>query len=176
LISRQTTNSLAEPGDYRQNRRMGQSVNRALLDDVGQAIIEQLQQDGRRPYATIGKAVGLSEAAVRQRVLKLIEAGVVQIVAVTDPIQVGLYRQAMIAIQANGDIEVITSALTEIREVVYIVVVAGSVDVLAEVVVADDEHLLHLVNSRIRTIPGVYRTETFVYLKLTKQTYDWGAR
>ena len=176
MISRQTTNSLAEPGDYRQNRRMGQSVNRALLDDVGQAIIEQLQQDGRRPYATIGKAVGLSEAAVRQRVLKLIEAGVVQIVAVTDPIQVGLYRQAMIAIQANGDIEVITSALTDIREVVYIVVVAGSVDVLAEVVVADDEHLLHLVNSRIRTIPGVYRTETFVYLKLTKQTYDWGAR
>ncbi len=176
MISRQTTNSLAEPGAYRQNRRMGQSVNRALLDDVGQAIIEQLQQDGRRPYATIGKAVGLSEAAVRQRVLKLIEAGVVQIVAVTDPIQVGLYRQAMIAIQANGDIEVITSALTDIREVVYIVVVAGSVDVLAEVVVADDEHLLHLVNSRIRTIPGVYRTETFVYLKLTKQTYDWGAR
>ena len=113
---------------------------------------------------------------MRQRVLKLIEAGVVQIVAVTDPIQVGLYRQAMIAIQANGDIEVITSALTDIREVVYIVVVAGSVDVLAEVVVADDEHLLHLVNSRIRTIPGVYRTETFVYLKLTKQTYDWGAR
>ena len=86
---------------------MGQSVNRALLDDVGQAIIEQLQQDGRRSYATIGKAVGLSEAAVRQRVQKLVEAGVVQIVAVTDPIQVGLYRQAMIAIQASGDIEAI---------------------------------------------------------------------
>ena len=113
---------------------------------------------------------------MRQRVQKLVEAGVVQIVAVTDPIQVGLYRQAMIAIQANGDIEAIASALTDIREVVYIVVVAGSVDVLAEVVVADDEHLLRLVNSRIRTIPGVYRTETFLYLKLTKQTYDWGAR
>jgi Lrp/AsnC family transcriptional regulator, regulator for asnA, asnC and gidA len=155
---------------------MGQSVNRALLDDVGQAIIEQLQQDGRRPYATIGKAVGLSEAAVRQRVQKLVEAGVVQIVAVTDPIQVGLHRQAMIAVQASGDVEAVAEALTEIREVVYIVVVAGSVDILAEVVVTDDEHLLRLVNSRIRTIPGVYRTETFVYLKLTKQTYDWGAR
>ncbi len=155
---------------------MGQSVNRVLLDDVGQAIIEQLQQDGRRSYATIGKAVGLSEAAVRQRVQKLVEAGVVQIVAVTDPIQVGLRRQAMIAVQASGDVEAIAEALTEIREVVYIVVVAGSVDILAEVVVTDDEHLLRLVNSRIRTIPGVYRTETFVYLKLTKQTYDWGAR
>jgi Lrp/AsnC family transcriptional regulator, regulator for asnA, asnC and gidA len=172
----QTTSSLAERSSDRQNRRVGQSVNRALIDDVGQAIIEQLQQDGRRSYATIGKAVGLSEAAVRQRVQKLIEAAVVQIVAVTDPIQVGLHRQAMIAIQANGDIEAIASALTDIREVVYIVVVAGSVDILAEVVVTDDEHLLRLVNNRIRTIPGVYRTETFVYLKLTKQTYDWGAR
>jgi Lrp/AsnC family transcriptional regulator for asnA, asnC and gidA len=144
LISHQTTDSLAEQGFYRQNPRTGPSVNRALLDDVGQAIIEQLQQDGRRSYATIGKAVGLSEAAVRQRVQKLIESGVLQIVAVTDPIQVGLHRQAMIAIQANGDIEAIASALTDIREVVYIVVVAGSVDILAEVVVADDEHLLRL--------------------------------
>jgi Lrp/AsnC family transcriptional regulator for asnA, asnC and gidA len=82
----------------------------------------------------------------------------------------------MIAIQTSGDIEAISAALTDIREVVYIVVVAGSVDILAEVVVADDEHLLRLVNTRIRTIPGVYRTETFLYLKLTKQTYDWGAR
>jgi Lrp/AsnC family transcriptional regulator, regulator for asnA, asnC and gidA len=175
-MGHQTTSSVAERSSDRQNRRVGQSANRALVDDVGQAIIEQLQQDGRRPYATIGKAVGLSEAAVRQRVQKLIEAGVVQIVAVTDPIQVGLHRQAMIAIQTSGDIEAISAALTDIREVVYIVVVAGSVDILAEVVVADDEHLLRLVNDRIRTIPGVYRTETFLYLKLTKQTYDWGAR
>src|SRR5690242_21567838 len=112
------------------------------IDDVSKAIIEQLQVDGRRSYAEIGKAVGLSEAAVRQRVQKLTEAGVLQIVAVTDPIQVGLHRQAMIAIQTSGDIEAISAALTDIREVVYIVVVAGSVDILAEVVVADDEHLL----------------------------------
>jgi Lrp/AsnC family transcriptional regulator for asnA, asnC and gidA len=155
---------------------MGPSANRALLDDVGLAIVEQLQQDGRRPYASIGKAVGLSEAAVRQRVQKLIEAGVVQIVAVTDPSQVGLHRQAMISISASGDVEAIAEALTHIREVVYIVVVAGSVDILAEVVVSDDEHLLRLVNGKIRVIPGVQRTETFLYLKLTKQTYDWGAR
>src|SRR6476659_8469346 len=172
----QTTNSLAERSSDRQNRPMGQSVNRALLDDVGQAIIEQLQQDGRRPYATIGKAVGLSAAAVRPRVQKLIEAGVVQIVAVTDPIQVGLHRQAMIAIQTSGDIEAISAALTDIREVVYIVVVAGSVDIRAEVVVSEYEHLLRLVNTRIRFFHDVAPTETFLYLKLTKQTYDWGAR
>jgi Lrp/AsnC family transcriptional regulator for asnA, asnC and gidA len=148
----------------------------AVPDDVSKAIIKQLQEDGRRPYSSIAKAVGLSEAAVRQRVQKLIDSGVMQVVAVTDPVQVGFHRQAMVAITAFGDIEAITSKLADLPEVVYIVVVAGSVDVLAEVVVTDDEHLLRLINGQIRTIPGVQRTETFSYLKLTKQTYDWGAR
>jgi Lrp/AsnC family transcriptional regulator for asnA, asnC and gidA len=150
--------------------------NSAVPDDVSRAIIEQLQEDGRRPYATIGKAVGLSEAAVRQRVQKLVESGVMQIVAVTDPMQVGFHRQAMIQLSIDGDSEPVVSALEQIPEVVYIVVVAGSVDILAEVVVKDDEHLLTLLNGKIRTLPGVQRTETLLYLKLTKQTYNWGAR
>jgi Lrp/AsnC family transcriptional regulator for asnA, asnC and gidA len=145
------------------------------LDDVSRAIVEQLQEDGRRPYASIGKAVGLSEAAVRQRVQKLLDSGVMQIVAVTDPMQTGLARQAMIAISAAGDIEAVADKLAAIDEVDYIVVTAGSFDLLAEVVVEDDEHLLRLVNQHIRSIDGVTRTETFVYLKLVKQTYNWGA-
>ncbi|HEV7203364.1 MAG TPA: Lrp/AsnC family transcriptional regulator [Jatrophihabitans sp.] len=146
------------------------------LDDVSRAIIEQLQEDGRRPYATIGKAVGLSEAAVRQRVQKLVDGGVMQIVAVTDPMQIGFARQAMISIQATGDVEAIADKLAQIDEVDYIVVTAGSFDLLAEVVVRDDAHLLRLVNERIRSIDGVVRTESFLYLKLVKQTYNWGAR
>jgi Lrp/AsnC family transcriptional regulator, regulator for asnA, asnC and gidA len=145
-------------------------------DEVSKAIIAQLQEDGRRPYATIGKAVGLSEAAVRQRVQRLIDTGVMQIVAVTDPTQIGFDRQAMVSIVASGDLEQIAAQLGAIPEVVYIVITAGSTDILAEVVVTDDDHLLDVVNSQIRTIAGVIRTETFVYLKLTKQTYDWGAR
>ena len=152
------------------------SLSRTAPDDVSKAIIEQLQEDGRRPYATIGKAVGLSEAAVRQRVQKLVDSGVMQIVAVTDPMQVGFHRQAMVAISATGDIESIAKRLSAIPEVVYLVVIAGSFDVLAEIVVTDDDHLLELINEQIRTIPGVLRTETFLYLKLTKQTYNWGAR
>jgi len=152
------------------------SVSRAIPDEVSKAIIEQLQEDGRRAYATIGKAVGLSEAAVRQRVQKLVETGVMQIVAVTDPMQVGFARQAMVAISATGDIDGITKRLSNIPEVVYLVVIAGSFDILAEIVVTDDDHLLELINEQIRTIPGVLRTETFLYLKLTKQTYNWGAR
>jgi Lrp/AsnC family transcriptional regulator for asnA, asnC and gidA len=149
-------------------------TGRLQLDELSKAIIEQLQEDGRRPYAAIGKAVGLSEAAVRQRVQKLIESGVVQIVAVTDPQQIGFARQMMIGINVDGDVEGVAERLCEVPELVYVVLTAGSFDVLAEAVVVDDEHLLALVNDRIRRMPGVRRTETFMYLKLSKQTYNWG--
>jgi Lrp/AsnC family transcriptional regulator for asnA, asnC and gidA len=151
-------------------------TGRGVPDDVSKKIIEQLQEDGRRAYATIGKAVGLSEAAVRQRVQKLVDSGVMQIVAVTDPMQIGFARQAMIAISVSGPIEAVAGQLATIDEVDYIVITAGSFDLMAEVVVADDEHLLELISERIRAIPGVLRTETFLYLKLVKQTYNWGAR
>jgi Lrp/AsnC family transcriptional regulator for asnA, asnC and gidA len=155
---------------------MPSSNARQLPDEVSRSIIAQLQEDGRRPYAAIGKAIGLSEAAVRQRVQRLIDSGVMQVVAVTDPMQVGLARQAMVAISVTGNVEEVADQLAKIDEVDYIVVTAGSFDILAEVVVADDDQLLELINGRIRALPGVARTETFLYLKLTKQTYNWGVR
>jgi Lrp/AsnC family transcriptional regulator for asnA, asnC and gidA len=148
----------------------------AVLDDVSKAIIEQLQQDGRRPYATIGKAVGLSEAAVRQRVSKLLETGVMQIVAVTDPLQVGFNREAMIGIEVDGDMEAVADLLSHMDEISYIILTAGSFDIILEVVCEDDEALLEVINRKIRAIPGVRRTETFMYLKLRKQSYTWGTR
>ena len=148
----------------------------SAVDDTSRAIIEALQADGRRSYASIGQAVALSEAAVRQRVQKLVDTGVMQIVAVTDPMQLGFARQGMVAISVTGDIEAIAAELAALDEVDYLVVTAGSWDILAEVVVEDDAHLLQLVNRRIRTIKGVTRTESFLYLKLVKQTYNWGAR
>lgn len=146
------------------------------LDATSKAIIEQLQEDGRRAYATIGKAVGLSEAAVRQRVQRLVESGVVQIVAVTDPMQVGFTRQAMIGIKCEGDLDALADTLADLAEVDYVVITAGGFDVLVEVVCEDDEHLLEVLNTQIRALPGVHGTETFVYLKLRKQLYNWGTR
>ncbi len=148
----------------------------AVLDDISKRIVEQLQEDGRRPYAAIGKAVGLSEAAVRQRVQRLLADGVMQVVAVTDPMQVGFARQAMIAVRADGDMLAVADALAEIDEVTYVVVTAGPYDVLAEVVCEDDDHLLDVLVHRIRCIPGVRTTETLVYLRLRKQLYNWGTR
>ncbi len=146
------------------------------LDDVSKAIVEQLQTDGRRSYAEIGKAVGLSEAAVRQRVQKLTDAGVMQVVAVTDPMQLGFYRQAMIGIRVVGDTTHVADELSAMRAVDYVVLTAGSFDILAEVVCEDDDDLIDLLNSRIRAIEGVQSTETFVYLRLQKQFYNWGTR
>ncbi len=146
------------------------------LDAVSKAIVEQLQEDGRRPYATIGRAVGLSEAAVRQRIQRLIESGTIQIVAVTDPVQVGFTRQAMIGLRVEGDLEAVADKVAAIPEVEYVVITAGSFDVLVEVVCEDDDHLLELLSRRIRSIPSVTSTETFVYLKLRKQLYNWGTR
>lgn len=148
----------------------------AALDDVSKSIIEQLQQDGRRPYAKIGAAVGLSEAAVRQRVTRLIETGVMQIVAVTDPMQVGFNRAAMVGIEVDGDIEAVADAIEKFPEADYVVITAGSFDILVEVACEDDEALLELINRRIRGLSGVRRTETFMYLTLRKQIYTWGTR
>ena len=146
------------------------------LDAISKAIIEQLQTDGRRSYAKIASAVGLSEAAVRVRVARLVEAGVMQIVAVTNPLQLGFTRQAMIGIKAEGNLDGAVAALEEMDEVVYVVITAGSFDLLVEVVCENDDHLLSLLNTRIRILPGVRTTESFVYLKLSKQNYHWGTR
>jgi len=145
------------------------------LDEISKRIIEQLQADGRQSYAAIGKAIGLSEAAVRQRVQRLHEAGVMQIVAVTDPLKLGFRRQAMIGLRCDGDLEKLADQLSAMEEIDYVVLTAGSFDLLLEVVCEDDDHLLEIL-SRVRGVPSVTSTETFVYLKLRKQTYTWGTR
>ncbi len=146
------------------------------LDEIDRKIIAELQQDGRRPYTHLAKAVGLSEAAVRQRVQRLLDGGVMQIVAVTDPMSLGLHRAAMIGLKVEGDVRKVAAALGAFDEVVYVVLTAGTVDLLAEVVVSDDDALIELLNDRIRAIPGVRSTETSIYLSLQKQTYQWGVR
>jgi Lrp/AsnC family transcriptional regulator for asnA, asnC and gidA len=145
------------------------------LDDVAKRIVELLQEDGRRSYAAIAKDIGLSEAAVRQRVQRMLEAGLMQIVAVTDPLQVGFHRQAMLGIRATGDLAGVGEALSALPEAMYVVTTAGSFDFLVDVVCEDDDHLLELV-TELRHLPEIVSTETFVYLKLNKQHYNWGTR
>jgi Lrp/AsnC family transcriptional regulator, regulator for asnA, asnC and gidA len=168
-----------QPLDGRRRRHSASSgsatAQAVVLDSTAKQIIEQLQQDGRRSYAAIGKAVGLSEAAVRQRVQRLLDTGVMQIVAVTDPLTLGFRRQTMIGVKCEGDLERVAEHLAVLDEIDYVVITAGSFDLLIEVVCEDDDHLLEIL-SRVRSVPSVTSTETFMYLKLRKQTYSWGTR
>lgn len=147
-----------------------------VLDGANRAIIEALQRDGRRPYRSIAEEVGLSEAAVRRRVQRLRDSGVIQIVAVTDPLQLGCHRQAMVGVRVEGDVRLVAEKVAALGEVDEVVLCAGSFDLLVEVVCEDDDRLLCLLNDSIRSIPGVRSTETFLYLQLAKQTYTWGTR
>ena len=153
---------------------MSISARPSTLDDVSRAIVEQLQIDGRKSYSDIGRAVELSEAAVRQRVQKLIESGVMQIVAITDPLQMGFSRQAMIGIRTAGDARAVADELAKVGAVEYVVLTAGSFDLMVEVVCKDDSDLLDLLNGTIRNVAGVVDTEVFTYLQLKKQQYNWG--
>lgn len=146
------------------------------LDETAKRIIELLQGDGRMSYSAIAKDVGLSEAAVRHRVQKLIDGGVMQVVAVTDPLQMGFARQAMIGIKVSGNVREVAAELATMDKLDYIVITTGRFDILAELVTESDDELLDIVSGRISSLDRVVTTETFVYLRLEKQTYAWGVR
>jgi Lrp/AsnC family transcriptional regulator for asnA, asnC and gidA len=147
-----------------------------VLDAPDRKIISLLQQDGRRAYGAIAEEIGLSEAAVRRRVQRLKDSGVMQIVAITDPLQLGYGREALIGIRVHGDVRLVADKIAAIDEANYVVMTAGSFDIIAEVIAEDDNDLVHLLNDSIRSIPGVTEVETFLYLKLAKQTYAWGTK
>lgn len=148
----------------------------APIDPLDKQLVEQLMEDGRRSYVQLASAVGLSEAAVRQRVQRLLESGVMQVVAITDPMTLGFRRMALIGIKTQGDLMAVAEAASAIPEVDYVVLASGRFDLLIEVVCEDDAHLLSILNDRIRSLPGVRETESFIYLRLHKQTYNWGTR
>ena len=140
-------------------------------------IIEHLQQDGRRPFTQIAAELGVSEAAVRARTNRLVERGILQIVGVTDPLKLGFQQQAMIGIRCERDrLLQVSEAVSAFPEVDYVVITAGTFDLLIEVVCENNEALLHFLTEKLRAVDGVRETETFVYLRMVKQTYQWGTR
>jgi Lrp/AsnC family transcriptional regulator for asnA, asnC and gidA len=147
------------------------------VSELDKRIIEHLQQDGRRPFTQIATDLGVSEAAVRARTNRMIEKGVLQVVGVTDPLKLGFQQMAMIGIKVEAArlIEV-AEEIAAFPETDYVVVTAGTYDILVECVAEDNEALLQFLAERLRKIKGVRETETFVYLRLMKQSYQWGTR
>ena len=145
------------------------------LDDTDKAIVQHLQADGRMPYTKLGPLVGLSAPATRQRVLHLIESGVMEVVAVTNPKTLGFEIQAFLGIRTSGGTNTAAEYLAELDEAVYILITTGRFDVIAEVVCADNEHLLSLMD-RLGAHDSIASIEVFSFVRLVKQTYDWGTR
>ena len=145
-----------------------------VLDEADKAIIERLQNDGRLAYAKLAPLVGLSEAATRQRVNRLVTRGVMEIVAVTDPAMLGLGHRSMLGINVDADVRDVAEDLAEIDAIVYLVVTAGAYDIIAEVFSADADDFLVVVNDQIRPIGGIRNLQILTYLDLVKQTYNWG--
>jgi len=152
------------------------SAREPQLDRLDEAIITVLQEDGRRSYGEIGGIVGLSEAATRQRVNRLRESGAMRIVAVTDPVALGRAVVATIGLRVSGDTRVAATQLAGVATVEYVVVTAGSFDLIVEVVCADEAELLAVINDQIRSIDGVRETETFMHLHTEKNVFAWGQR
>jgi Lrp/AsnC family transcriptional regulator for asnA, asnC and gidA len=147
------------------------------VSTLDKRIIEHLQQDGRRPFTQIAADLGVSEAAVRARTNRLVERGILQVVGVTDPLKLGFHQQAMIGVRCErNELLAVADAVSEFPEVAYVVITAGTFDLLVEVVCENNEALLSFLTEKLRAVDGVRDTETFVYLRMVKQTYQWGTR
>jgi Lrp/AsnC family transcriptional regulator for asnA, asnC and gidA len=149
-------------------------THQVTIDAIDGAIIRQLQVDGRTSYADLASEVGLSAPAVRQRMQRLMETGLLQVVAVTDPLKLGLPVMAMVGIEVDGDIRAVADAVGAIDKVIYVVLTSGSFDLFAEVVCADMDQLFEVVNDRLKSIDGVKATESFVYFDIHTHRFNWG--
>src|SRR5512134_3025838 len=149
------------------NSRPGDDVS-----ELDKRIIEHLQADGRRPFTQIAADLGVSEAAVRGRTNRLVERGILQIVGVTDPLKLGFHQMAMIAVRCESDrLLEVAETVSAFPAVTYLVIIAGTYDLLVEAVCEDNEALLRFLTERLRLVEGVRDTETFVYLRMVKQAF-----
>jgi Lrp/AsnC family transcriptional regulator, regulator for asnA, asnC and gidA len=142
---------------------------------VDQGIIEALQRNGRESFRRIAARLGVSEATIRARYARLCDDNILQVTGITNPLGLGFEAQAMVGIRTNGPPEPVANEIATWPEADYVVITAGQFDILVELVCADRRQLLDLTN-RIRAIATVASTESFLYLELWKQIYDWGAR
>jgi len=168
------SNRLALRGVQDRVRRGAVSRPRQV-DAVDKSIIEALQKNGREPFRRIAARVGVSEATIRARYARLCDDDILQVTAVTNPLGLGFDAQAMVGIRTTGAPEPVADEIARWGEAGYVVVTAGQFDILVELVCADRRQLLAMTN-RIRALDGVVSTESFLYLELWKQLYDWGAR
>ncbi|MFJ5260164.1 Lrp/AsnC family transcriptional regulator [Streptomyces sp. NPDC088387] len=146
---------------------------RIELDAVDKTLVRRLQQDGRASYTDLGREVGLSAPAVRARVQRLTDRGLLEFAAVTNPMKLGLPVMALLGIRIDGRLADVVDELERIDSVVYLVSTAGSCDLFAEVVCQSMEELSTIIDARIRAVPGVRSVESFPYFGIHVHRFTW---
>ena len=177
-VSERSTERTTDPVGHRGRSKNPDRSHRpaVTLDALDKAIIAELQRDGRIAYADLAPLVGLSPAATRQRVQRLLDANVVNVLGVTDPLALGFPVMAMLGVQVDGDVVTIADRIAEIDGVIYVVLSSGSFDLLVEVIAEDTGSLLGVINDRLKAIDGVRRVESFLYFGIHTHRFGWGAR
>lgn len=144
------------------------------LDDIDRRIITGLQFDGRRSFTALAEDLGISVSAVRYRVQKLEQSGVLQVVGIADPLKIGFDVMALIGARINaGRVEEVVAAFSQLPETSYVAATAGSFDAFLEVVCRDTAHFRDLLK-RLRHIEGLVSTEAFFITEIHKMAYGWG--
>jgi Lrp/AsnC family transcriptional regulator for asnA, asnC and gidA len=143
------------------------------LDDIDRLILRELQRDGRISYTALAELVGLSGPAARQRVQRLQDEGVVQVVGVTDPMALGLPVMALIGVRTDGDVHTVADRISALPSVIYVVLTSGSFDLFVEVVCKETAELLSIINDHLKPIPGVTRAESFTYFGIHTHRFAW---
>jgi Lrp/AsnC family transcriptional regulator for asnA, asnC and gidA len=142
------------------------------LDEIDHQIISILQQDGRVPFAQIAEELKVSAGMIRVRYNRLVEMGVLRVVAITNPLRMGYQTMALIGIKADGNhLLDIADQISALDEVIYLIVVSGAYDIIAEIVCRDQKHLLQFLTERLYKIEGVRESESFMHLKIVKEVY-----
>ena len=142
------------------------------MDELDRKIISILQLDGRASNAKIAREVGVSEGTVRRRLRRLIQEDVVKVIAVPNLEKLGYATTALIGLQTGpGKGDTVAEAIAELEESHYVAITTGAYDVFVWAGLESAESLGDFLRTKIGTIEGVQRTETFVNLSIKKRTY-----
>ena len=148
------------------------SDSATALDELDRKLVAELQPDGRRTFADVADALGVSEGTIRHRYRRLVSAGILQVVGVADPFKIGYGAMAMIGVKVAIDgcrsVDDIGAEIARFPEVSYAVMSTGAYDLLVEVISQNNEEFAHFLVERLHRVQGVIETEAFMLLRVYK--------
>lgn len=142
------------------------------LDEIDEKILKTLRADGREAFSQIAEQLNVSPGMIRQRYNRLVELGYLKVVAVSNPLKMGMRTMALIGVRTDGDKMLqVADRIAEFDEVVYLIVVSGRYDLMLEVFCKDHAELLQFLTEKLYRIDGVRESESFMHLKIVKEVY-----